>query len=106
MGKNLKMLIILEYICVTSKTRNAHATGVYQTNFAFFQHPGALMCDYDLTNIQLPAVLILLNCTIHVAKTKVLISFAVTLRSYEAELRLCFRIGNNPIFSRSGPFFI
>ena len=72
----------------------------------FFNTPGALMCDYDLTNIQLPAVLILLNCTIHVAKTKVLISFAVILRSYcDAELRLCFRIGNNPIFSQSGSFY-
>ena len=50
------------------------------------------------------------NCTIRVAKTKAQISFAVSenkgadqLRSYcEADLRLCFRIGKNPVFSRCG----
>ena len=35
-----------------------------------------------------------MNCTIRVAKTKALISFA--------DLPLCFCIGNNPVFSRHG----
>ena len=37
------------------------------------------------------------NCTIRVAKTK-------ALNSCEAELRLCFRTGKNPVFSRRGSF--
>ena len=41
-------------------------------------------------------------------KTKALISFAVTanqLRGYrEADLRLCFHIRKNPVFSRCGSF--
>ena len=41
-----------------------------------------------------------MNCTIRVAKAKALISFAVT----EADLRLCFRISKNPIFSRRGSY--
>ena len=44
------------------------------------------------------------NCTIRVAKTKAL---SDQLRSYcEADLRLCFRIGKNPVFSRRGSFII
>ena len=39
-----------------------------------------------------------MDCTIRVAKTKALISFAVSYR--EADLRLCFRICKKPVFSR------
>ena len=41
-----------------------------------------------------------MDCTIRVAKTKALISFAVTAR--EADLRLCFRICKKPVFTRRG----
>ena len=48
------------------------------------------------------------NCTICVAKTKELISFAVTanqLRSYcEADLRLCFRICRLLVFPCGGSY--
>ena len=38
-------------------------------------------------------------------KTKALISFAVTAKLIcEADLRLCFRIGKNPVFSRCGSY--
>ena len=41
------------------------------------------------------------HCTIQVAKTKALISFG----GYrEADLRLCFRICENPVFSRRGSY--
>ena len=39
-----------------------------------------------------------------VAKTKALISFAVSNR--EADLRLCFRICKKPVFSRRGSYDI
>ena len=38
----------------------------------------------------------------HVAKTKGLIRFTV---NYEADLRLCFRISKNPVFSCSGSLY-
>ena len=41
-----------------------------------------------------------MNCTIREAKTKALISFAVSNR--EADLRLCFRICKKPVFSKRG----
>ena len=51
-----------------------------------------------------------MDCTIRVAKTKALISFAVTkgadqLRGYrKADLRLCFRICKKPVISRRGSY--
>ena len=39
-----------------------------------------------------------MDCTIRIAKTKALVSFAVT------DLRLCFRICKNPVFSRRGSY--
>ena len=41
------------------------------------------------------------NCTIHVTKTKALISFAVTAKLICA---FVFRICNNPVFSRRGSY--
>ena len=40
------------------------------------------------------------GCTVRVAKTKALISFGYP----EADLRLCFRICKNPVFSRRGSY--
>ena len=42
----------------------------------------------------------------HVAKTKALISFAVTANfNREADLRLCFRICKKQVFSRRGSYY-
>ena len=39
-----------------------------------------------------------------VAKTKALISFAVTAKNREADLRLCFCICKKPVFSQQGSY--
>ena len=42
--------------------------------------------------------------TIYVAKTKALISLAVTAKNHKADLCLCFRISKKLIFSRRGSY--
>ena len=45
--------------------------------------------------------------TIRVAKTKVLISFAISFAvNREADLRLCFRLGRLLVFPRGGSFVV